>query len=169
MSRLYLCYRDQDSPIANLIIGRWRVKNGKHSVVIDPLHDKPDDISLAMHVETKMLHVDAIWIVIGRQWTGVDEYGRYRLSTADIPIYQEVLQALRLDIPLTVILVNGIEGLPPPEEVPDELQGIYDLPVVVIDSPQALDRLISPPNLWQRLKYLLMANKAFTPSRRRWL
>lgn len=161
MSRLYLCYRDQDSPIANLIIDRWRVKNGKHSVVTDPLHDKPDDISLAMHVETKMLHVDAIWIVIGRQWTGVDEYGRYRLSTADIPIYQEVLQALKLDLPITVILVNGIEGLPPPEEVPDELQGIYDLPVMVIDGPQALDRLISPPNLWQRVLYFLKVSNLF--------
>ncbi|MAU09914.1 MAG: hypothetical protein CL607_08855 [Anaerolineaceae bacterium] len=169
MSRLYLCYRDQDSPIANVIIDRWRVRHGQHSVVNDALYDKPDEISLGMHIETKMLHVDAVWILIGRQWSGIDEYGRYRLSTADIPIFQEISQALKLNLPIAVLLVNGIEGLPPPEEVPEELQGIYDLPLYVIDSPQALDRLISPPTLWQRFKYLLFENNVFTTSRRRWL
>lgn len=167
MSRLYLCYRDQDSPIANVIIDRWRVRHGQHSVVNDALRDKPDEISLEMHVETKMLHVDAVWILIGRQWSGIDEYGRYRLSTADIPIFQEISQALKLDLPISILLVNGIEGMPPPEEVPDQLQSIYNLPVSVIDSPQALDRLISPPNLWQRFKYLVMASNILTPSRHR--
>ena len=110
MNRLYLCYRNQDSAVADVIAGRWRIKHGRHSVVIDPLRDKPDNISLLMHIETKMLHADAIWILIGQQWSGIDEYGRYRLSTADIPIHSEVQQALNMDIPVSILLVNGVEG-----------------------------------------------------------
>ncbi|MCA9893747.1 MAG: hypothetical protein KC615_12245 [Anaerolineae bacterium] len=170
MNRLYLCYRNQDSAVADVIAGRWRIKHGRHSVVIDPLRDKPDNISLLMHIETKMLHADAIWILIGQQWSGIDEYGRYRLSTADIPIHSEVQQALNMDIPVSILLVNGVEGLPPPDEIPDELQGIYDLPVCVIDSPQALDRVISPPSLWQRIKYFFATSNVFSTPRRasRW-
>ncbi|QPC83252.1 hypothetical protein G4Y79_02425 [Phototrophicus methaneseepsis] len=166
MSRLYLSFRQSDVEIAREIAHRWRIKNGPYSVVTQPLKNKPDELSLAQHIETMMLHVGQIWLVVGPQWAGIDEFGRYRLSTADVPIHDEVMQALGSGRPVTIILVNGAEQLPSPDRVPEDMHGIYDVETFVLREPQDMDALLARPNILDWIKYILNMGQ-LVPSNRR--
>lgn len=166
MSRLYLSFREKDAPIARELAHRWRIKNGPHSVVTEPLKNKPDELALGTHIETMMLHVRHIWIVIGPQWAGIDEFGRYRLSTADVPIHEEIAQALSSKRDVTLILVNGVESLPPPDEIPEDFHGIYSVDTYIIRQPQDVDQLIARPNIVDWFKFILNSGLTLSNNRR---
>lgn len=156
MPPVYISYRPEDALIVEQIVQRCVQTYGRYSVILHPVESCLPDIRLEQHVDNLISGSSTVLIVIGQHWAGLDRFGRFRLSTADVPIRAEVWQALRSPKQVLVVLVNGAT-LPAPELVPDELHGLFALPVLELRSQHLrhdLNHLIHPPTLGQYLRYL---------------
>lgn len=154
MLPVYLSYRPQDASSAARIIRRCDQVYGEYSVQHNPLRSCPTGTRIEQHAENLIASCRMVVILIGRKWAGLDEYGRYRLSTADVPVRAEVLAALRSKLEVVLVLLDGAQ-MPPAEVIPDELQSIFELPVVRLRSASFdadLDQLFPRPTLRDRLR-----------------
>jgi hypothetical protein len=142
MLPVYLSYRTQDAHYATRIIERCHQVYGLYSVQHDPLRSCPTGTRIERHVENLIAACRQVIIVIGKDWAGLDEYGRYRLSTADMPVRAEVLAALQSDREIIVMLVDDA-GLPDPQVIPEEMQALFEQPVMVLH-PATFDRDLDP-------------------------
>lgn len=155
MPPIYIAYRTGDADIVERIAQAIIVSFGAHTLQMNPTLDWPSNLKLDYHIESMMYGSDTILIVIGKEWAGLDEYGRFRLSSADIPLYNELKIALRMEKKRIVVLIDGAK-LPPIHQVPEEFHGLYDLPVVQLrpKSFQAdLRQFVAPPTVCDWLKY----------------
>jgi hypothetical protein len=157
MSQIYISYRVEDAPIVKRIVRRCLQTHGIYSVVMNPQNSYSENNSLNNHIDNLMFNVETILLVAGRNWAGIDEFGRFRLSSADIPVSAEVKVALRSGKQVILVLVDDAP-MPSPDVVPEDLEGIFQLPVAQLRSKtfnQDLDRLIPPPSLQGFLLYYL--------------
>lgn len=157
MSQIYISYRIEDAPIVNRIVRRCLQTYGIYSVVMNPQASYSENASLNHHIDNLMFSVETILLIAGRNWAGIDEYGRFRLSSADMPVSAEVKVALRSDKQVILVLIDDAP-MPSPDVVPEDLEDIFQLPVVQLRNKtfnQDLDRLIPPPGLRGFLLYYL--------------
>jgi len=155
MRPLYISYRPTDAVVVERIVTRVLQSHGSHTVLMNPLATCPETVRLDRYIEQMIYSSESILIVIGPDWSGIDEFGRFKLSTADVPVHQEVKIALRSGRRVLVVLVNDAQ-MPSPDAVPDELQGIFDVPVIGLSSTnfnQELNKLVEPPSLLDYLRY----------------
>lgn len=134
------------------MMGRWQVR---HEPVEDPMEQ---ELTLEDLIENLMGGCQAVVIVVGHAWSGVDEFGRFLLSSADVPVGLEIDIALRSGCQVIPVLVNGIRALPPPDELPENLHGLYDTRPVVLRPNHFypdIRQLIETPSLLNRLRYWL--------------
>lgn len=129
MRPIYISYRPKDATIVERIAHRIMLSFGEHALNMNPTKSCPGDLKLDYHIETMMHSSEQILIVIGQDWAGVDEYGRFRLSSADIPLYNELKVALRSQRDVIVVLIDGAE-MPPVNLLDEEFHDLYGLPVV---------------------------------------
>lgn len=158
MSLIYLCYRSSDDAVVNQIYARCVQALGRRRVLIDPEDSLPLDVSLEDHINKLIFGCQHILIIVGPNWTGLDEYGRYRLSTSDVPVYSEIRAALRSNNPITIVCVDGVSGLPPREMLPTEFHGLYDFQQITLRNEtfeQDLDRIVPAPTTRQKWRHLL--------------
>jgi len=155
MPPIYISYRPQDAAITEKIIHRCLQTYGAYSVIVNPQASKLDDVRIENHIDNLIAAASTVLIVIGRDWSGIDQFGRFRLSLADIPVRAEVFHALRSRKQVIVVLVNGAR-LPDRAHVPDELHGLFDLPMIELRDETLrydLNNLIHPPSLVSQLRY----------------
>lgn len=76
--------------------------------------------SFSTQVEAAIATSDALLIVIGQEWLGVDDVGARRIDSADDFVRLEVSMALSLGISVVPVLVGGA-ALPPRAELPDDM------------------------------------------------
>jgi hypothetical protein len=155
MARVYISYRVQDANVVRRIIRRCLQSYGIYSIALNPQATCPSDMTLTQHIDNLMFDVDMILLVVGKDWAGLDEFGRFKLSSADSPVSEEVQVALRSKKHVVMVLVNGAD-LPAPDVVPDDLQAIYQLPVTQLRPQtfwQDMNHLIPPPALSDWLLY----------------
>lgn len=155
MSRIYISYRIQDSNIVKQIVRRCLQTYGIHSVIANPQESCPPETSLKQHIDNLMFTTQSVLLVVGPDWSGIDEFGRFKLSSADLPVGTEVRVALRSEKQVILVLVNGAQ-LPYSDAVPDDLQGIFQLSVAQLRDKtlgQDLNQLIPPPSLSNKLLY----------------
>lgn len=129
MRPIYISYRPKDAAIVERIAHRIMLSFGEYGLNMNPTKSCPGDLKLDYHIETMMHSSEKILIVIGQDWAGLDEYGRFRLSSADIPVYNELKAALRSQREVIVVLIDGAE-MPSSKLLDEEFHGLYDLPVV---------------------------------------
>jgi TIR domain len=157
MARVYISYRVQDSNIVKRIIRRCLQSCGIYSVIMNPEATCPADSTLIQHIDNLMFGVDTILLIVGKDWAGLDEFGRFKLSSADTPVSEEVQVALRSKKQVILVLVNGAD-LPVPDIIPENLQGIFRLPIAPLRAAtftQDLNRLIPPAAFADWLFYYL--------------
>lgn len=157
MPPIYISYRPQDADIVESIIRRARQTYGLYSTIVHPEKSFREDMRLDQHIDNLIHSASTVLIVIGQDWAGLDEYGRYKLSSADMPIHAEVMRALASQRQVIAVLVNDAT-LPEPALVPDEMQGLYDIPCVTVRAShfnQDISQLIHPPSFFSILKYIL--------------
>jgi hypothetical protein len=157
MAQIYISYRVEDSNIVEKIIRRSLQTYGIYSLIMNPEMTCPWDTTLYKHIDNLMFNAASILLIVAPGWAGIDEFGRFKLSSADIPVGEEVLVALRSEKQVILVLVNGAT-LPSPDVVPDDLHAIYNLPKAELRQAtfnQDLNRLIPPPALSARLLYYL--------------
>lgn len=156
MNRIYISYRTSDSQIVHHIYERAIQTHGYDNVVIHPEDSLPLHMPITTWVDSLINGCHYILIVIGPDWTGLDQFGRYKLSEGDV-IYMETRYALQSRRKVLPVLVNGVTTLPPADRLPPDLVGLTDLqPIILhpVSFKADLDRLIAAPTTLQRLRYL---------------
>lgn len=167
MRPIYLSHRPQDEAVAERIVTRALQSYGPYSVTRHPLKNKPDSEPIERHVETIMIGCRKAIILIGQEWAGLDQYGRFRLSTADVPIYAELRAVLKDDLDVLVVLIDDAE-LPPIAQIPEEFHGFLSLPVVRLREAHFnadLNAIIPPPTFSRMVRYWLSLDWFKVPSR----
>ena len=157
MSQIYISYRVEDANAVEQIVRRCLQTYGLYSVVMNPEDSCPSMTRLSNHIDNLMAACKTILLVAGRGWAGIDEFGRFKLSSADIPVGEEVRVALRSKKQIILVLVNGAH-LPSPDAIPDDLHDIFTLPVARLRPNtfnQDLNQLIPPPAMSNVLLYYL--------------
>lgn len=154
--RLYLSYRSSDAAIARRLYERAVVLHGASQVIVNPEVHLPPHREMGEYIAQTMAGCDQALILIGPQWTGIDDLGCLRLSPADEPIYSEVTTALAHVPQVVPVLVNGIRGLPAPDDLPDDLHDLYKWPPVVLDEDSGLAAIFGTPTAFHWLRYGLM-------------
>jgi hypothetical protein len=113
--RIFINYRREDTEAAaNWLHERLSVALGEDNVFIDT-DDIPAGIDFVEHLRRQIESCDVFLAMIGRRWaTLTDEAGRQRLADNDDFVRREIRAALRRDIPVIPVLV---EGTPIPAEM----------------------------------------------------
>lgn len=154
--RVYISYRPGNRASATRVITRAMQTYGTKNVVFDPMKRLFPEDNPGPLIENLISGCKAVLILIGPEWSGIDEYGRYRLSEADRPVYFEVKHALASGRQVIPLLVDGVTALPPPDELPDEFSALYQTqPLILRDETflEDLGRLIPQPPMVNVLRY----------------
>jgi hypothetical protein len=155
MPSIYISYRPRDANIVEQIAQRILLSLGRHSLQMNPRKSCPTKLKLDYHIESMMHSSEIVLIVIGEEWAGIDEFGRFRLSSADIPLHNELKNALQTEREVLVLLIDGAE-LPPMTQMPDKFHGIYNLPIVRLHQEtlyEDLAQFVPAPTLRKWLRY----------------
>lgn len=158
MTRIYIAYRSDDAAIAQQIYDRAILTHGVANVLMNPEANPDYEDRLVEYIDNLVGGCTIIVLVIGPSWTGVDEYGRFRLSAADMPLYAELRAAFTSTNEIIPVLVNGVTALPVPDEVPEEFHELYEFKPVILRPTQwrtDLQRFIEAPPLARRMAYWL--------------
>jgi len=123
--KIFISYRRQDSGANAIGIGQYLENEfGRKNVYIDvDMHagTKYPDVIKKHLAECKVLLV-----LIGPDWLGSkDEHGHLRLQKSDDWVRLEIAHALKRDIIVIPILINGAQ-LPDSEMLPVDIQGLLD-------------------------------------------
>jgi len=155
MPPVYISYRSSDADAVQRIVTRCLQTYGPHSLILHPEDSCPEDTRIERHIDDMIHTASTVLLVIGPNWAGIDEFGRFKLSSADIPIAPEVKAALRSDKQVIAVLVNGAT-MPEPELVPEDMQRLFAIPVIEISEENFradLNKLVHPPGLLDHLRY----------------
>ena len=81
----------------------------------------PFGVDFRQHIDRMVADCDVVLVVIGRRWVdAVDEHGQRRLDQAGDFVRLEVEAALRREIPVVPLLVDGAT-IPQPSQLPESL------------------------------------------------
>jgi TIR domain-containing protein len=143
-SAIFISYRRQDSSdVTGRIYDRLIQHFGKPSVFKD-VDSIPLGADFRKHLDDSVAQCDVLLTVIGRQWL-VGDVGQRRLNDVGDFVRIEIEAALRRNIPIVPVLVQGAT-IPRLEDLPETLQAlVYRNGIPVRPDPdfhQDMDRLI---------------------------
>jgi hypothetical protein len=123
--KIFISYRRQDSGANAIGIGQYLEKEfGRKNVYIDvemQAGTKYPDV-----IERRLAECKVLLVLIGPGWLGSkDEQGHLRLQKPDDWVRLEIAHALKRDITVIPVLINGAQ-LPDRETLPDDIQGLLD-------------------------------------------
>jgi TIR domain len=122
--RVFLSYRREDSAAyAGRIEDRLRRALGRNQLFMD-VDNIPLGVNFAKLLQDEIARCDVLLVVIGRNWLGArgdDE--RRRLDKPDDFVRIEIATALRRDIPVIPVLLDGA-AVPKADELPEELKDL---------------------------------------------
>jgi hypothetical protein len=129
MSKIVLSYRRSDSQaIAGRIADRLIAQFGDHSVFMD-VDNIPFGIDFRQHIQSVLAQAEVLIAVVGPDWLGA---GGSRIQEEDDPVRVEIETALRQDIMVIPVLVNGA-GMPKAATLPDSLKNFAFLNAAPVD------------------------------------
>jgi len=125
MPGIFISYRRIDSkPYSGRLFDRLRRRFGRDSVFMDIEGGIAPGEDFTKAIERAVNSVDAMVVVIGRQWLAcTDKHGRRRVDNPEDWVRVEVAAALRRGIYVLPVLVDGAT-LPFEEELPEEMAGL---------------------------------------------
>ena len=123
--KIFVSYRRQDTAASAIGIGQYLEKEfGRKNVYIDI--DMHAGAKFPAVIEKRLAECKALLVLIGSDWVkSKDEHGHPRLLKPDDWVRLEIAYALKKDISVIPILVNGAQ-LPHKDELPDDIQGLLD-------------------------------------------
>jgi hypothetical protein len=124
MASIYLSYRRQDSALTTgRIYDRLVLRFGRKNVFKD-VDNIPAGVDFWGWIDEAVSHSDALLVVIGPDWLHVrDAGGRRRLDDLGDFVRIEIETALRHQIPIIPVLVQGAE-MPRMDELPPGLRAL---------------------------------------------
>jgi hypothetical protein len=119
---IFITYRRSDSPnITGRIYDRLVQEFGKATVFKD-VDSIPLGVDFREHIDKKVGECNVVLVVIGNEWLTVkNEQGQRRLDDPLDFVHLEIEAALRREIPVIPLLVQGA-GMPAADQLPDALQ-----------------------------------------------
>jgi TIR domain len=120
--KLFLSYRRDDSAaFAGRIEDRLQSAFGRNLLFMD-VDNVPLGVNFAKVLHDEVGKCEVLLAVIGRNWLGAeDDQGKRRLDDPDDFVRIEIAAALRRDIPVIPILLDGAT-VPKADELPGELK-----------------------------------------------
>jgi hypothetical protein len=133
MSQIVVSYRRADSQaIAGRIVDRLIAQFGEQSVFMD-VDNIPFGTDFREHIQSVLAQAQVLIAVIGPQWLGAAADGHNRMQEEDDPVRVEIETAMRRNITLIPVLVNGA-GMPKVDALPDSLKAFAFLNAAPVDS-----------------------------------
>jgi len=122
---IFLSYRREDSPLADLLESRLRERIPDAHVFTHP--DAGPDQNVAELMQDTVASCAVLVALIGRRWVTVaDEQGHRRLDNPADLVRLEIQTALQRDVRVIPVLVDGAEP-PGQQELPSELHKLARL------------------------------------------
>jgi len=123
--KIFISYRRQDTAANALGIGQYLEHEfGRKSVFIDV--DMRAGAKFPEGLEQRLAECKVMLVLIGPEWLNSrDEQGRRRLESSDDWVRLEIAHALRRDITVIPVRVNGVE-LPARAALPEDIRGLLD-------------------------------------------
>jgi hypothetical protein len=156
--KIFISYRRQDSGANAIAIGQYLENEfGRENVFIDI--DMHAGAKFPMVLEQRLAECMVMLVLIGPEWLNArDEQGHRRLDDSDDWVRLEIAHALKRDITVIPVLVNGAE-LPRKAELPGEILGLLDHQAASVTMAGFRDemsglvydiRSISKPRRWRQ-------------------
>ena len=133
MPKIVISYRRADSAgMTGRIYDRLEKRYGKSALFID-FDDIPVGINFRKHIDGILNECDLVLAVIGPKWLGHNEAGLLRIKDADDPVRLEMETALKGNIPIVPVLVDGAV-IPNATQLPDTLQSLPDFNAATVEA-----------------------------------
>jgi hypothetical protein len=122
VAKIFISYRQQDTKfIVGRISDRLKESFGSDGVFMD-INDIPFNVYFRQHLDSEVSQATAVLVLIGHGWVDArDEHGRRRLDNPNDYVRVEIETALRKNIPVGVVLIDGAP-LPRSDQMPDSLR-----------------------------------------------
>jgi hypothetical protein len=132
MSKIVVSYRRSDSQaIAGRIVDRLIAQFGDQSVFMD-VDDIPFGIDFRQHIQSVLSQAEVLIAVVGPDWLGAGADGGSRIQEEDDPVRVEIETALRQDIMVIPVMVNGA-SMPKAATLPESLRNFAFLNAAPVD------------------------------------
>ncbi len=124
MAGIFINYRRDDAPgVAGRLYDHLKRKFPKRDLFMDVDAMKPG-FDFMQQLDAQVSQCDALLAVIGPQWLNArDDKGRRRLDSDRDYVRIEIASALKRDIPVIPLLVDGA-SVPPEEALPDDIKSL---------------------------------------------
>jgi len=123
MSSIFISYRRDDSiGYAGRLEDDLSERFGEANVFRD--REIPPGADFASHLNARLDDADVVLVVIGRHWLdALDDEGLRRLDQSNDWVRREIEKALKLDVVVVPVLVDGAV-MPWPDQLPDSLDAL---------------------------------------------
>ena len=115
--KIVLSYRRTDAAMAGRIFDRLVQHFGKTSLFID-IDNVPFGVDFRKHIDDALKTSDLLIAVVGRNWVGAQQDGKTRITNAADPVRVELETALRRDLNVLPVLLEGT-SMPDPGDLPE--------------------------------------------------
>ncbi len=132
MSKIVVSYRRSDSQaIAGRIVDRLIAQFGEQAVFMD-VDNIPFGIDFREHIQSVLAQAEVLIAVVGPHWLGAGANGGSRIQEEDDPVRVEIETALRQEIVVIPVLVDGA-GMPKAAVLPESLRNFAFLNAAPVD------------------------------------
>jgi hypothetical protein len=131
--KIFISYRREDSAANALGIGQYLENEfGRKNVFIDI--DMRAGTKFPVMLEQRLAECKVMLVLIGPDWLNSrDGQGQRRLDNPDDWVRLEIAHALKRDITVIPVRVNGVD-LPPKTTLPEEIRGLLDHQAVSVST-----------------------------------
>jgi hypothetical protein len=142
--KIVVSYRRSDSAMAGRIFDRLAQHFGKSSLFID-IDNVPFGVDFRKHIDDALQTSDLLIAIVGHNWLGSQPDGKTRIANAADPVRVELETALRRDLIVLPVLLDGA-SMPDPAELPETIRDFAYRNALEVESGRDfnvhIDRLI---------------------------
>jgi TIR domain len=142
--KIVVSYRRSDSAMAGRIFDRLVQHFGKTNLFID-IDNVPFGVDFRKHIDDALKTSDLLVAIIGHNWLGSKDGGAARIMNAADPVRVELETALRRDLLILPVLLDGA-SMPDPAELPETIRDLSYRNALEVESGRDfnvhIDRLI---------------------------
>lgn len=142
--KIVVSYRRSDSAMAGRIFDRLVQHFGKTNLFID-IDNVPFGVDFRKHIDDALKTSDLLVAIIGHNWLGTKDGGTSRIMNAADPVRVELETALRRELLILPVLLDGA-SMPDPAELPETIRDLAYRNALEVESGRDfnvhIDRLI---------------------------
>lgn len=142
--KIIVSYRRSDSAMAGRIFDRLVQHFGKTNLFID-IDNVPFGVDFRKHIDDALRASDLLIAIVGEKWLGPQAGGKLRIMNEADPVRVELETALKRDITVLPVLLDGT-SMPDPAELPETIKDFAYRNAIEVESGRDfnvhIDRLI---------------------------